>query len=183
MGKQTKFSPCERKFVCQHKMARDCKTVIQLVHLHGGFGEGKLQAPKISSKLASDLLDGVSSHFVLTRERKFSLLAPSHDESEILYKAKFAYYRSILGFCSFPSSKCEKITPNVTKQNWNSYKFLFSIGSENFFFDLCSCKNVNFKSLFPISPQHNFGKFSSNTKSKDSFEIRIVLVFRKCPKF
>ena len=85
MGKKAKFSPCERKFVCQHKMARDCKTVIQLVHhiLHGELGEGKLQAPKISSKLASDLWEGVSSHFVLTRERKFCLLTPSHDESEI----------------------------------------------------------------------------------------------------
>ena len=117
------------------------------------------------------------------QRKKIFPLPPSHDESEILYKAKFAYYRSILGFCSFPSSKCEKITPNVTKQNWNSYKFLFSIGSENFFFDLCSCKNVNFKSLFPFSPQHNFGKFSSNIKSKDSFEIRIVLAIRKCQKF
>ena len=87
MGKKkAKFSPCEKKFVCQHKMARHCKTVIiQLVHhiLHGGLGEGKLQASKISSKHASDLLDGVSSHLVLTRERKLSLLVPSHDESEI----------------------------------------------------------------------------------------------------
>ena len=83
MGKKAKFSSCERKFVGQHKMARDCKTVIQLVQhiLNGGLGEGKLQAPKISSKLASDLSDGVSSHLVLTRERKF--LTPSHDESEI----------------------------------------------------------------------------------------------------
>ena len=92
MGKKAKLSPSERKFVCQHKMARDSKTLLQLIHniLHGGLGEDKLEAPKISSKLASDLLDGFSSHFVLTRERKFPLLAPSHDESEILYKAKFA---------------------------------------------------------------------------------------------
>ena len=118
-------------------MTRYCKTVFQLVNhiLHRGLGEGKLQAPKISSKLASDLLDGVPSHLVLTRERKFSLLAPSHDESsKIWYKAKFAWYCPILGFfCIFPSSKWKKITPNVTKQNWNSFKFLFSIGSKNFF--------------------------------------------------
>ena len=42
---------------------------------------------------------------------------------------------------------------------------------------------VNFKSLFQFSLQHNFGKFSPNIKSNDSFEIRIVLVIRKCPKF
>ena len=85
MGKKAKFSPYKRKFVCQHEMASDCKTVIQVVQhiLHGGLGEGKLQAPKILSELASDPLDGVSSHLVLTRERKFSLLTPSHDESDI----------------------------------------------------------------------------------------------------
>ena len=83
MGRKANFSPCERKFVCQHEMGRYCKTVIQLVHhiLHGGLGEGKLQASKILSKLASDISDGVFSHLVLTRGRKFSLPAPSHDES------------------------------------------------------------------------------------------------------
>ena len=47
IGKKAKFSPHERKFVCQHIMARDCETVIQLVHhkLHEGHGEGKL--PKL----------------------------------------------------------------------------------------------------------------------------------------
>ena len=45
MGKQAKFSPCERKFVCQHEMARDCEPFMQLVHhiLQGGHGEDKLQ--------------------------------------------------------------------------------------------------------------------------------------------
>ena len=52
MGKQAKFSPCERKFVCQHEMARDCEPVMQLVHhiLQGGHGEDKL--PKLYFKLA-----------------------------------------------------------------------------------------------------------------------------------
>ena len=65
MGKQAKFSLCERKFVCQHKMARDCEPVMQLVHhiLYGGHGEGKL--PKFHYKFASDVLKGVPSHLVL----------------------------------------------------------------------------------------------------------------------
>ena len=39
MGKKAKFSPYERKFVCQHEMASDCKTVIRVVQhiLHGGL--------------------------------------------------------------------------------------------------------------------------------------------------
>ena len=57
------------------------------------------------------------------------------------------------------------------------------MGSKKHFSDLFSCRNVNFKSLFPFSPQHNFGKLSSNIKSKHSFEIRIVLPFQKCPEF
>ena len=66
-------------------------------------------------------------HLVQIRGRKFSLLAPCHDESEIWYKAKFAKYRLIVSVCIFPYSKCEKITPNVTKQYWNDYEFLFSL--------------------------------------------------------
>ena len=31
MSKQAKFSVCERMFVCQHKMARDCEPVSYLV--------------------------------------------------------------------------------------------------------------------------------------------------------
>ena len=81
MGKQAKFSPCEGKFVCQHKMARDCEPVMQLVHhiLHGGHGEDK--PPKFYFQLAFDFLEGVSSHFVLATGRKVSLFGPSQDEN------------------------------------------------------------------------------------------------------
>ena len=74
MGKQAKFSLCERKFVCQHKMARDCEPVMQLVHhiLYGGHGEDKL--PKFYFQLAFDFLEGVSSHFVPATGRKVFLL-------------------------------------------------------------------------------------------------------------
>ena len=60
MSMQAKFSPCERKFVCQHKMARDCEPVMQLVHhiLHGGHEEDKL--PKFNFQLAFNFLEGVS---------------------------------------------------------------------------------------------------------------------------
>ena len=62
---QAKFSPCERMFVCQHEMARDCEPVIYFVHhiIHGGHEEGKL--PKFHYKFASDVLEGASSHLVL----------------------------------------------------------------------------------------------------------------------
>ena len=65
MGKKAKFSPCERKFVYQHKMVRNCKPVIQLVHniLPGGHGEENL--PKFCHKLAFDFLGGVSSPLAL----------------------------------------------------------------------------------------------------------------------
>ena len=44
-------------------------------------------------------------------------------------------------------------------------------------------KNVNFEFSFPFSLEHNCDKFLSKIKSKDSFEIRIVLAFGKCQKF
>ena len=73
--------PCG-KFVCQHEVARDWKTIIQHVHhiLHGGYGEGKL--PKFHYKFASDILEGVSSPLVWATGRTIFLLAPSQDESE-----------------------------------------------------------------------------------------------------
>ena len=51
MEKKAEFSPCKRKFVCPHKMARGYETVLQLVNhiLHGGHGEGKL--PKFHHNL------------------------------------------------------------------------------------------------------------------------------------
>ena len=51
---------------------------------------------------------------------------------------------------------------------------------KNFF--LCPRKNVHFKFWFPVSKEHNYDKFLSNIKSKDSFKIRIVLVFQKMSK-
>ena len=82
MNKQAKFSPCERMFVCQHEITRDHDPVIQFVDhiLHGENGKDKL--PKFQYESASDVLEGDSSHLVLATERKFSLLVPSHDESE-----------------------------------------------------------------------------------------------------
>ena len=53
---------------------------------------------------------------------------------------------------------------------------------KNFYTNLCQSKNVNFKFLFPISKEQNYGKLSSNIKIKDSFKIRIVLAFQKCLK-
>ena len=55
MGKQAKFSPCERKFVCQHEMARDCEPVMQLVHpiFQGGHDEED-KLPNFFHKLAFD---------------------------------------------------------------------------------------------------------------------------------
>ena len=74
MGKQAKFSLCERKFVCQHKMARDCEPVMQIVHhiLYGGHGDGEGKVPKFHY-FVSDVLEGVSSHLVKATGRKYSL--------------------------------------------------------------------------------------------------------------
>ena len=74
MGKQTKFPLCDRNFVCQNEMARDCEPVMQLVHhiLQGGHGEDKL--PKLYYKLAFDFLEGRSSHYVPATGRKFPFL-------------------------------------------------------------------------------------------------------------
>ena len=57
-------------------MATDFEPLIQLVHhiLHRGHEEG-MHTP--------DVLDRVFTHFLLATGRKFSLLAPSQDESEI----------------------------------------------------------------------------------------------------
>ena len=73
-------------------------------------------------------------------------------------------------FCTFLSSKFQ----NKIRMIMFFFYFLWIL---KFFSDLCSCKNVSFKSLFFFSPQHNYGKFSSKTKSKDIFEIRSVLTF------
>ena len=51
-----------------------------------------------------------------------------------------------------------------------------------YFTNLCSCKNVQFKFWYPVSKEHNYGKFSSKIKSKDRFKIRIVPAFKNCPK-
>ena len=61
MGKQAKFSPCERMFVWQHNMARDSKPVIQLAHhiVPGGHGEDKLL--KSYHNLAFDFLQSNSA--------------------------------------------------------------------------------------------------------------------------
>ena len=73
----------EKKVVCLHEMTRDCETVIQLVM-------EDMERATFQSIILTEVLDGVSSHLGLPRGRKFSRLAPSHDESEIRYKAKFA---------------------------------------------------------------------------------------------
>ena len=134
MGKKAKILPCG-KFVCQHEMARDWKTVIQHVHhiLHGGYGghgEGKL--PKFHQNL----------HLMFRRFFPAILCWPEGENYSFLLllmmklrsDTKHNLHSSVqIFFCIFRSSKCEKITPNVKKQNWNNFKFLFSMEFENFF--------------------------------------------------
>ena len=69
-------------------MARDCEHVIQLVNhiLHAGDGEDN--HPKFHNTLESDVIEGISSHHALGTGRKFSLLPPSQDESEISNNSK-----------------------------------------------------------------------------------------------
>ena len=82
MGKQAKFSPCERMFVWQHNMARDSKPVIKLAHhiVPGGHGEDKLL--KSYHNLAFDFLQSNPRHLALATRKKGSLPAFSTEESQ-----------------------------------------------------------------------------------------------------
>ena len=110
--------------------------------------------------------------------------AKLHYGSEIWISAWTTMYICLLK-CFLSSiilgAKCKKTTIHASIKISILFRNNF-LWIKNFFTNLCPRQNVNFKFWFPVSKEHNYGKFSSNIKSKDSFKIRIVLAFQKCPK-
>ena len=160
-----KFSPCERKFVCQHEMARDCKIVIQPVNhiLHGWCGEGRL--PKFYHnfhlmfwKVFTAILwwrEGENFPFFLLLKMKVRSDTKPNVHNTIHYC-----------FCIFQYSKCEKIISNVTKQNLNNNKFLSSMGSDNFFLSYVLVKKILYSHFLCSITLTNFHQ---------TLKVRIVL--------
>ena len=128
-------------------------------------------------------MEGVSSQLVLTRGKKISLLAPSHDENEIWHKAKFSWYHPILSFCSFPSGKCEKIIPNITKQNWNHYRFLFSMGSKHFFLNYVLVKMLTNNFCFHFLRSRTLVNFHQILKVRIVLKSELSWLFKNVQNF
>ena len=146
------------------------------------------QALKPQHEDTYDVFEGVPSHLVLGNKHsrtwwEFTLL-PSFTipvKSELVHEQQCSFVCYIVFFLSI--ILCAKWKKNIHALIKISILFRNNfLWIKNFFTNLCPHQNVNFKFWFPVSKEHNCGKLSSNIKRKDSFKIRIVLAFQKCPK-
>ena len=76
MGKQAKFSQCEREFVCQHEMAGDCEPIFNLSNTY-------LMEEMERASFQNFIIELHLNFFKGVRGRKVPLLVPSQDESAI----------------------------------------------------------------------------------------------------
>ena len=170
--------------------AQDGLGHLQKHHTYLHVGVSKLGSTRSSKNYVIDKLNNsftTCRHLVLPGKasftgRKFSLFAHPHNETEIwnnpnLYNNLYLYAKIIFMLFCIPYVK-----NNYPCLNRNSKFSKFICYGFKTFHCLMFPKNVKFEFWFLFSLEHNYDKFSSKIKIKDSSEIRIVLAFRKCPK-
>ena len=150
---------------------------LQKYHKYLHVGVSKLGSIRSSKNYVIDKLNNsvtTCRHLVLPGKasftgRTFSLFAHPNNEAEIcnnpnLYNNLYLFARIIFILYCEPYVKISYLTLNT---NIKFYKFIC------YWFKTFQClmfpKNVNFEFWFPFSLEHNYGKFLSKIKSKDSF--------------